>query len=82
MVTIDGHKLEEAYGVELGRLKAKAIATKSDGNGGTLYTIPCSDIMNVITGCETKSIAQTVSQAKIARITAELKNMGGADATR
>jgi hypothetical protein len=47
-VTIDGYKLAEAYGVDLERLKAKAIATKSDGNGGMHYTIPMREIMNEI----------------------------------
>jgi hypothetical protein len=48
MITIDGSTLEKAYGVDLEHLKAKAIATKSDGNGGTVYTIPLREIVNEI----------------------------------
>jgi hypothetical protein len=47
-VTIDGSKLAEAYGVDLEALKQRAIATKSDGNGHTLYTIPMREIVNEI----------------------------------
>ncbi|HSP30951.1 MAG TPA: hypothetical protein VLO13_02930 [Halomonas sp.] len=53
MVTIDGHKLAECYGMEhedLEALKQKAIRTRSDGAGGTIYTIPYREIEAAIRG--------------------------------
>lgn len=52
MVVIDGHKLEDVYGVDLEALKKKATRSRPDGVGGTIYTIPLRDIAKAITGGE------------------------------